>query len=286
MAMKLWNDDRPLTRRLVLGERAVSTRGLSLRFATEQIDNTTDWCCFDDTRHLVFVHRAGRLRSMETDLDWGPSGRALPSVGDVWVVPAGDKCSSLVEGDTAGYCEIAIPDHLLGETTLVPRVKHHDPLIHQMVERIHAVADRDDALARLLTESIGETLRLLITDNYTEVTPSRTEHRTDGLDPAARSKLIAFLEDSMDSEITLEALAQQAKMSVGGFIKAFRAAFHTTPYQFLLDRRIERAKTLLQTTPRTVTEISAMVGFSTPNHFATAFRRRVGVSPSAYRDRC
>ncbi|OLO99279.1 AraC family transcriptional regulator [Mycolicibacterium porcinum] len=282
--MKLWNDDRPLTRRVVLGEKAVSTRGMSLRFATEQIDTTTDWCCFDDTRHLVFVHRAGRLRSMETDLDWGPSGRALPSVGDVWVVPAGDKCASVVEGDTAGYCEIAIPDHLLGEMTLVPRVKHHDPLIHQMVERIHAVADRDDALARLLTESIGETLRLLITDNYTEKPPRPTEYRANVLDSAARSKLIEFLDDSMDSEITLETLAQQAKMSVGGFIKAFRDAFHTTPYQFLLDRRIDRAKSLLRTTPHTVTEISAMVGFSTPNHFATAFRHRVGVSPSSYRN--
>lgn len=283
MAMKLWNDDRPLTRRVVLGERAVSTRGLSLRFATEQIDTTTDWCCFDDTRHLVFVHRAGRLRSMETDLDWGPSGRALPSVGDMWVVPAGDKCASLVEGDTAEYCEIAIPDHLLGETTLIPRIKHHDPLIHQMVERIYDVTDRDDALARLLTESIGETLRLLITDNYAEAAPRRTEYRANILDSATRSRLIQFLEDSIDSEITLEALAQQAKMPVGSFIKAFRDAFHTTPYQFLLDRRIDRAKTLLLTTPRTVTEISAMVGFSTPNHFATAFRHRVGVSPSTYR---
>lgn len=284
MAMKPWNDDRPLTRRMVLGERAVATRGLSLRFATEQIDTTTDWCCFDDSRHLVFVHRAGRLRSMETDLDWGPSGRALPSVGDVWVVPAGDKCASLVEGDTAGYCEIAIPDHLLGETTLIPRVKHHDPLIHQMVERIYDVADRDDAVARLLTESIGETLRLLITDNYTESVQRRNERRADVLDSATRSMLIAFLEDGMDSEISLETLARQAKMSVGGFIKAFRAAFHTTPYQFLLDRRIERAKSLLRNTSHTVTEVSAMVGFSTPNHFATAFRRRVGVSPSTYRD--
>ena len=122
---------------------------MGLRSLTEQIDTTTDWCCFDDTRHLIFVHRAGRLRSMETDLDWGPSGRSLPSVGDVWVVPAGDKCSSLVEGDTAGYCEIAVPDHLLGETTLIPRVKHHDPLIHQMVERIHDVAQEMESIRNL-----------------------------------------------------------------------------------------------------------------------------------------
>ncbi|OBB32985.1 AraC family transcriptional regulator [Mycolicibacterium peregrinum] len=281
--MKPWTGDRPQTRRVVLGERAVATRGLSLRFATEQIHTTTDWCCYDDSRHLVYVHRFGRLRSMETDLDWGPSGRGVPNVGDIWVVPAGDRCASLVEGDTAEYCEIAIPDQALGATTLIPRVKHRDPLIHQMVERIYEVADRGDALARLLTDSVAETLRLLLTDMYTLDAPKRTEHRPDRLDSAARSRLVEFLEDSLDSEIHLETLAQQANMSVGGFITAFRSAFHTTPYKYLLDRRIERAKSLLLHTNRTVTEISAMVGFSTPNHFATAFRHRVGMAPSTYR---
>ncbi len=285
MALKPWNDDRPQTRRVVLGERQIATRGMSVRYATEQIHATTDWCCYDDTRHLIYVHRAGQLRSMETDLDWGPSGRALPSVGDIWVVPAGNKCASLVVGDTAAYCEIAIPDQLLGETTLIPRVKHRDPLIHQIVERIFEVADRGDALARLLTDSVSETLRLLLTDMYTTNPPRRVEHRPDTLDAAARSKLIEFLEDSLDSDIQLETLARQANMPVAVFITAFRAAFHTTPYQYLLDRRIERAKSLLLNTTRSITEISAMVGFSTPNHFSTAFRHRVGVSPRNYRGR-
>ncbi len=285
MAMKPWNGDRPQTPRVVLGERTAATGGLSLRFATEQIDTTTDWCCFDESRHLVYVHRSGRLRSMETDLDWGPSGQTLPDVGDIWVVPAGEQCASLAEGDTAEYCEIAIPQKLLGSTTLVPRIKHRDPLIHQMVERIYEVADRDDALARLLTDSVGETLRLLITDMYTVDPPPRIKSRPDTLDSATRSMLVEFLEDSLDSDITLETLARHAKMSVAVFITAFRAAFHTTPYQYLLDRRIERAKGLLQNSTRTITEISAMVGFSTPNHFATAFRRRVGVSPRVYRGR-
>ncbi|GAS89355.1 AraC family transcriptional regulator [Mycolicibacterium brisbanense] len=283
MSMKPWDGARPKTRRVVLGEKAVATRGLSLRFATEEIRSSTDWCCHDGSRHLVFVHRAGRLRSMETNLDWGPSGRTLPAAGDIWVVPAGDKCAALVEGDTAAFCEIAIPDRLLGATPLIPRIKHRDPLIHQLVERIHSVADRGDAGARLLMDSAGETLRLLLADTYTASAPRRTEHRPDTLDAATRSMIIDYLEDSMDSEITLEDLARQAKMSVGSFIKVFRAAFHTTPYQFLLERRIERAKSLLLTTSRTVTDISAMVGFSTPNHFATAFRHRVGVSPRAFR---
>ena len=100
---------------------------------------------------------------------------------------------------------------------------------------------------------------------------------------ATRSMIVEYLNDSLDSEIKLDALARLAGMSVGTFIKAFRQAFHTTPYQFLLDRRIDRAKTLLLTTSLSITEISSAVGFSTPSHFATAFGRRVGVTPRNYR---
>ncbi|MEV0669030.1 AraC family transcriptional regulator [Mycobacterium sp. NPDC050441] len=115
--------------------------------------------------------------------------------------------------------------------------------------------------------------------------PVRADRGTDTLNLATQSKLIEFLEDSIDSSVTLEALARQADMSVPVFITAFRAAFHTTPYQYLLDLRFERAKYLLRHTSHPIAEVSALVGFSRPSHFSSAFRRRVGVSPRVYRDR-
>ncbi|WP_074416742.1 helix-turn-helix transcriptional regulator, partial [Mycolicibacterium fortuitum] len=211
-----------------------------------------------------------------------PSGQMLPTVGDIWWKPAGVPCAALVQGEIAGYCEIALPCRAIGDTALLPRIKYRDPLMHHLVEEIYSVADRDDAIARLLTDSVAETMRLLIRDKYAEAPPKSREHRT--FDTRTRTMLVDYLNDSLDSDIHLDALAQLTGMSVQAFIGAFRRAFHTTPYQYLLDRRIERAKSLLLDTTRTVTEISAMVGFSTPNHFATAFRRRVGTSPRNFRD--
>ena len=125
------------------------------------------------------------------------------------------------------------------------------------------------------------TTRLLIRDTYTTAPPPEPERDT--LPPSARASIVEFLETSLDSDIHLESLARLAQMSVATFIKAFRAAFHTTPYHFLLDRRIDRAKTLLSSTRLSITEISAAVGFSTPNHFATTFRQRVGLTPRDFR---
>ncbi|OLO99266.1 AraC family transcriptional regulator [Mycolicibacterium porcinum] len=283
MGMKPWDGDRPLTPRIVLEQKDVAARGLSFTFGTEQISDPTDWCSFSDTDHLVYVYRGGAMHSMQTALDWGPSGQVPPTVGDVWWKPAGVSCAALVQGDVAGYCEIAIPRRMIGDTALLPRIKYRDPLMHYLVEEIYSVADRDDAIARLLTDSVTETMRLLIRDKYTEAPPKEREHRA--FDPGMRKMLVEYLNDSLDSDIHLDALAELTGMPVHGFIGAFRRAFHTTPYQFLLDLRIDRAKMLLATTSRTVSEIASTVGFSTPSHFANAFRRRVGISPSGYRQR-
>ena len=287
--LDVWEGDRTLTPRVVLAQQTVAARGLRFRYATEHIQTQTDWCCFDESRHLIYVHRQGSLRSMKTALDWGPTGSSTPRVGDVWVVPAGERCASLVQGsEPAGFCEIAIPIQAVGDEALMARVKMRDPLLYQLTERLFSVAERDDTVARLFKDSLVEALRLHLVDTCT-VVRSRTRFRDastarrDSLSPAVRTALAEFLQDGLDSEITLEALADLAGMPVGRFIKAFTAAFNATPYQYLLDRRIDRAKSLLLVTSLTVTEISCAVGFSTPNHFATAFRKRVGVTPSAYR---
>lgn len=280
--MKPWDGDRPLTPRIMLQHNAVAARGLAFAFATERISAPTDWCSHDDVHHLMYVYRGGTMHSMQTALDWGSPGQ-VPSVGDIWWKPAGIACAALVQGDTAGYCEIAVPLGLLGDTGLIPRIKYRDPLMHHLVEQLYSVADRDDPMARLLTDSAAETMRLLIRDKCAEAPSAPCEHRR--LDAATRKLVVDYLNDSLDSEIRLDTMARLVGMSVQGFIGAFRRDFHTTPHQYLLDLRIDRAKALLLDTTVGIAEIAASVGFSTPGHFATAFKHRVGISPSTYRRR-
>lgn len=280
--MKPWDGDRPQTPRVVLEKEHVSARGLSFTFATEQISAPTDWCSLDENHHLMYVYRHGAMRPMKTLLDWGPSGHVPPSAGDIWWKPAGIPCAALVQGDVARYCEIGIPPQAIGDPALLPQVKYQDLLVHHMVEEIYSVADRTDAVARLLRDSLAEALRLVIVDTCTAPRPRKKPPQT-GLDPATRATIVAYLSDSLDADISLDTLAALADMPVRTFNQAFRQAFHTTPYQFVLERRVTRAQTLLLTTSLSVSEIAAQVGFSNPTHFATAFKRRVGVSPSDYR---
>jgi AraC-like DNA-binding protein len=83
--------------------------------------------------------------------------------------------------------------------------------------------------------------------------------------------------------LDLEDIAQRAHASKAHFVREFRATFGETPHQYLLTRRIERAKHLLHTTHLPVTEVCLAVGLQSLGSFCTSFKRSVGVTPTAYR---
>jgi transcriptional regulator GlxA family with amidase domain len=103
--------------------------------------------------------------------------------------------------------------------------------------------------------------------------------------PLARHLLRARdLVDSRYAEpLDLEALAGAARVSPRHFSRSFRTTFGETPHQYLLTRRIERARYLLRTTDMQVAEVCMAVGFSSVGSFTTTFRRHVGASPTEYR---
>lgn len=280
MAMGVWDGSRARSPRTLLSSKVGSAHGIDFAFVSEHVSAPTDWC-FDESHHVVVVHRSGRLRSMEVELDRGPSGPALPRVGDVWVIPAGHRYAALAQGHTVQFCELTIATAALGDRELTPRIRHRDPLVYQLIESMSTVIDRDDVTARLLSDSLAETLRLHLTDQFASG-GARVQRRS-GLNRQTRARVVEYLEDSLDAEISLSGLADLADMTVAEFSAAFATTFRTTPYQYVLDRRMQRAKTMLTTTTMPITDISAAVGFSTPSHFATTFRKRVGLAPSAYR---
>jgi AraC-like DNA-binding protein len=85
--------------------------------------------------------------------------------------------------------------------------------------------------------------------------------------------------------LDLIGLARTANLSRYHFLRAFRAAFHMTPHEYLTRKRIERAKELLAKSDLPVTEICLEVGFESLGSFSTLFHRMVGWSPSIYRAR-
>jgi AraC-like DNA-binding protein len=92
-----------------------------------------------------------------------------------------------------------------------------------------------------------------------------------------------FIDRHYAENITVGQLARMGGLSTFHFIRCFRAAFGSTPHQYLRDRRVDRVKDLLITTPLPITEVCDRVGFRSLGSFSSLFRRLTGETPAAYR---
>ena len=83
---------------------------------------------------------------------------------------------------------------------------------------------------------------------------------------------------------TLEHLAAVARLSVYHFARQFKAATGLPPHQYVIARRVERAKLLLQGgSDLSLAEVAARAGFSDQSQFCQHFKRQVGVTPGQFR---
>jgi AraC family transcriptional regulator len=107
--------------------------------------------------------------------------------------------------------------------------------------------------------------------------------RSGGLAGWQQKKLAEFIEAHLDEVISLQRLAEIAQLSRFHFGRSFKHSFGLPPHRYLINRRMERGKSLLRERARSVTEIGLMLGFSETSSFTTSFRRAMGVTPTEYR---
>ncbi|GGH12565.1 helix-turn-helix transcriptional regulator [Pedobacter zeae] len=92
-----------------------------------------------------------------------------------------------------------------------------------------------------------------------------------------------YMSSNYNQNITLEDIAAQACLSVNHLLRTFKEAYEISPYQFLMQLRLNRAKGLLQTTGYSLNEIVALVGFECPSSFIRLFKNTFNITPLKYR---
>jgi AraC family transcriptional regulator len=96
-------------------------------------------------------------------------------------------------------------------------------------------------------------------------------------------RALTFMEQRLDQSFPVSDVADACGLSVNHFSRAFRRSLGKPPHRWLLDRRIDRARELLQETPLTLADIALACGFAEQSHFTRVFTRLVGMPPGAWR---
>ena len=157
-----------------------------------------------------------------------------------------------------------------------------DPRITQLYRHFLLSCDWQQPASQLTLSSATTLLLTHLLQEYSEVQWQLPQVRG-GLAPAVLRRVLEFIDAHLDQPLTLADLASEAALSEYHFARMFRHSAGEAPHQFVMRRRMLRARMLLTQPALTLTDIALQCGFHSSSHFSHRFRQVHGVTPSAYR---
>ncbi|MGH2412849.1 MAG: helix-turn-helix domain-containing protein, partial [Microcystaceae cyanobacterium] len=134
----------------------------------------------------------------------------------------------------------------------------------------------------LYIESLANVLAVHLLRQYAATKPDLPMYEG-GLPQRQLLQILEYINEHLEQDIKLADLADLLGMSQFHFSHLFKQSLGKSPYQYLLQQRIERAKQLLKQSERSIMDIAFLCGFNSHSHLSKQFRQLTGVTPKAYR---
>ena len=107
----------------------------------------------------------------------------------------------------------------------------------------------------------------------------------DGLPPYKLKQAIDYINDNLDKQIKLTDIAELIDISQYYFCRLFNESIGVSPYKYVIQQRVAKAKNLIKNSELTLADIAYECGFSSQSQMTQHFRKCVGVTPKVYRNR-
>ena len=174
--------------------------------------------------------------------------------------------------------EVAAPEDI----ELIPHFATlQDPLILGILLSLKDELESTNQGDNLYVEQLKTTLVFHLLKKYCAKKPQISTY-VDGLSKSQLRQIIEYIHRHVDSEIKLTTLAEMAGISQYYFCQLFKQSLGISPYQYVLQLRVERAKQLLKSQKMTICDIALACGFANQSHFTKHFRKLTGTTPKAY----
>jgi AraC family transcriptional regulator len=165
---------------------------------------------------------------------------------------------------------------------IVPTIGARHPRFEQIGLALLGELHADGLGGRLYAESRATLLAVQLL-RHQSAAGLPTPRPAARLSPTMLGRASEYVEEHLGEDLSLAALAGAVGLSPYHFARLFRASTGLSPHQYVIRRRVERARLLLASTDRSLASIAQDVGFASGSHLATHIRRLLGVSPSRLR---
>lgn len=137
-------------------------------------------------------------------------------------------------------------------------------------------------MGQMYVESLTQVLVIHLLRHYSTFTQTITsENRS--LTHSRLQQALDYIHIHLDQELSLGQIAEVINISPTYFASLFKRATGISPHQYVIQERVERAKSLLLKTDLSITDIALQVGFSSQSHLTQQFKRLTGITPKHVR---
>ena len=203
-------------------------------------------------------------RGTVDELNWkGPTHRVAVALQPRLLVSALDE--------TAHESDIEVTEHW----NLI------DPQITAVLLAMTTDLNEGSPAGRLYGESLGNALAVYLLNRYAVRRYAPAVYQG-GLPRYRLKRALDYIGENLANDVSLSELAAVVGMSPHYFAELFKKSTGRAPHQYILMKRIERAKQELCGPGRRIIEVGLDAGFQNPSHFARVFKRFAGISPSRF----
>jgi AraC family transcriptional regulator len=273
----------------VVARRAMDWEGIGVEIVQCVTHDKVELKCCAPC-HLLVAYQEGFREEGETLIDDASRSTLRTLAGKLTFVPAGHAYREWQRPRIRSrlICFYFKPDKMtdcseLGNMakTFAPRILFENNTMWDAAVKL-AAAMEDGAEA----ERYCEALAIIVAHELLSIhgcCGCRGPSVRGGLAAWQKRIVAAYIQEHLAEQVPIAELAALVDLSCYHFCRAFKQSFGAPPHRYHINRRIERAKTMLANTGLSITEMAIALGFSETSSFSTAFRQATGTAPTEFR---
>lgn len=155
--------------------------------------------------------------------------------------------------------------------------------LSNMVSYCEDLCCRNQYVGRLELDALGQLVGAYIVRNRSRLTGAKAKKRNTNISDSMLSQVLDCIEEHLTEDLSLAYLSSLTGLSSYHFCRVFKKLTGYSPHQYVLARRIARARELLSFSNDTLANIAYTSGFSSQAHMTDVFQKRIGITPGQYR---
>ena len=165
---------------------------------------------------------------------------------------------------------------------LLPIIYQHDSHLEAIAQIFKREITQDDISTQLYIDTLATQFAIHLLRHYCAFKPKLKQYQG-GLSRHRLRRAIAYIQNHLAEDISLAEIAQEIDMSHHHFCRLFKQSTGSSPYQYVLGQRVERAKQLLLQNQLSIAEVAQEVGFSEQSQLTRHLKRATGLTPKQLR---